>query len=64
MELTPADVDRGHRRRAPLEQAVGEAAGGRAGVQGPGARHVDPEGAQGGVELVSPPADEAGRWGR
>jgi hypothetical protein len=58
MELAVADVDRDHVGRAPLEQAVGEAAGGRTGVESGSSTDVDPERVEGGVELLASPADE------
>ena len=61
VELAVADVDGDHLRRAALEQAVGEAAGRRAGVEGPRPRDVDPEPLERGVELLAAPPHEAGR---
>ena len=61
VELAVPDVDGHDLRRAPLEEAVGEATCGGAGVEGPAAGDVDREVAQGGVQLLSTPADEARR---
>ena len=55
VELAPADVDGHHRGGAPLQQAVGEAAGRRAGVEAPRPGHVDGEAVEGGVQLVARP---------
>ncbi len=60
MELAVAHVHGHHRGRPPLQEAVGEPAGGGAGVEGPPAGHVDAEAGQRGLELLAPPADEAG----
>ena len=60
VQLVAADVDRHHPIGAPLEQHVGEAAGGRAGVDGPTAVDGDGEAIEGGVELLAAAPDEAG----
>ena len=57
VELAVADVDRHHPRRAPLEEAVGEPPGRRAGVDHRPAGRVDSECVEGGSELVAPPTD-------
>ena len=51
-------------RGAPLEAAVGEAAGRRAGVEDPASGDVDAEAVEGGVELLAAAAHEAGRGRR
>ena len=61
VELTVADVDGHHLRGAALQQAVGEPAGRRAGVEHPPAVDVDGERVERGVELVAATADEARR---
>ena len=60
-ELTTPDVDREHRRRAGLEQAVGEPAGRRAEIEGPRARHRRPRSVERGGELLAATRHEAGR---
>ena len=60
MDLAVADVERHHVGRAPLQEAVGEAAGGRAGVEHPQARRVQAEPLQRTVELLPAPSHEAG----
>ena len=57
----PAHVDGDHGGRPPLEQAIGEAARGRPGVERHHAAHLDGEAVQGGVELFAAAADEARR---
>ena len=64
MELPVADVDGDDRRRAALEDAVGEPARRRAGVEHASAFDVDGEGVEGGVELLAAPADEPRRRAR
>ena len=61
VQLAVADVDRHHPGGAPLEQAVGEPAGGRPGVERPTALGVDAEAVEGGVQLLAAAAHEAGR---
>ncbi len=53
VELVATHVERHHVRRAALEDAVGEAARGRAGVEHPEPGHVDAELVEGGVELLT-----------
>ena len=60
VELPSADVDGDHRGRAPLEQAIGEPARRRPGIERHHAPHVDGEAVEGGVELLPAAADEAG----
>ena len=60
VELVAAHVERHHVRRAALEQAVGEAAGGRAGVEHPEPGDVDAEVVEGGVELLAAARHEPG----
>ncbi len=52
------DVDRVHVRRAPLEQAVGEAAGRRPGIESPAPGDGDGEEGEGRIELQAAAADE------
>jgi hypothetical protein len=47
--------------RPPLEEAVGEATGGRSGIEHAPARRVDREPREGGIELLSSPAHERSR---
>jgi hypothetical protein len=58
VELAVGDVDGEHAGRPPLQQAVGEAAGGRARVESGPPADIDPEPVEGGVELLPSPADE------
>jgi hypothetical protein len=59
VELAPAHVDRHHVGRSPLQQAVGEPTGGRAGVERDAPGGIDREPLEGGVELLASSADEA-----
>ena len=61
VELTVTDVDGHHLRRAPLQEAVGEAPGRGARVEGAHVADVEPEPLEGGVELLPAPPHEAGR---
>ena len=61
VQLVSADVDRDHARRAVLEQAVGEPAGGRAHVQAALPGHVDRERPQRRLELLAAARDVARR---
>ena len=61
MELAVAHVDRHDPRRAPLEQAVGEAAGRRAEVEAVEAGHVEAHGVERVGELLPAAGDEARR---
>jgi len=57
--LSVADIDGVDGRGAVLEEAVGEAAGGGAEIEGAGARDGDGEVEEGVLELVAAPRDEA-----
>jgi len=59
VQLGLADVDAGHRGGPALEEAVGEAPGGGADVEGVPARGVEPESVEGPRELLAPAGDEA-----
>jgi hypothetical protein len=59
MELVVADLDADHLRRAGLQQAVGEAAGGLADVEADRAAHVQPAAREGAFELERAAGDEA-----
>ena len=61
VELAVADVDGDHLRRAPLQEAVGEAPGRGPGVEGAARRGRRARTVERGVELLAAPADEAGR---
>ncbi len=56
MELAVADIHGHHRRRPPLEQAVGEPAGGRTGVEHAAPDDLDRETVEASMELVPAPA--------
>ncbi len=58
VQLAVADVDRVDVRRASLQQAVGEAAGRSAGIDGAAAVDGDGEAFEGRLELLSAAADE------
>ena len=58
MELAPAHVDGEHGGGPGLEQAVGEPAGGGAGIERPEAGDVDGEAIQGRSQLLPSPSDE------
>jgi hypothetical protein len=64
VQLTPANVEGDHSRRAALEEAVREAARRRSGVEGRAIRYVDGEALEGRVELLTAPAHETGRGRR
>ena len=55
IELAVADFDAQHLPCAARQQAVGEAAGGHADIQGIKAGAVDAGGLQGGIQLVATP---------
>ena len=61
VELAVADVERDDARRAPLEQAVGEATGRGAEVEAVEARHVETHGVESVGELLAAARDEARR---
>ena len=63
IELAMADFDAQHLPCATRQQAVGEAAGGHADIQGIEAGAVDAGSLQGGIQLVATPRDETGRFG-
>ena len=58
-ELAAPDVDREHRRRAGLQQAVGEPAGRRTEVERPRARDRHREAVERGGQLLAAARDEA-----
>jgi hypothetical protein len=60
MDLAMAHIERNHRDSAALEEAVGEPACRRAGVEPAQTGRVDVEGVQCSVELLPAAADEAG----
>ena len=62
MQLTVPDVDGVDLRRPALEEAVGEATGGRARIERRAGRSTSTaKRVEGGIELLAAPADEAGR---
>ena len=61
MQLPVADVDGHDVRRAPLQDAIGEPARGRPGVEDTAAPGVDAEAVEGGGQLLPAPADEGRR---
>ena len=60
MKLAPAHVDCHHGGGAGLEETVGEPAGRGAGIERPGAGHLDVEPLQGGLQFVAASAHVAG----
>ena len=61
VELAAADVDRGHRHRSVLQEAIGEASSRSSCIEGAAPGRVHPEAGQCGLELESSPADVARR---
>jgi len=59
VQLSVPDVERDDLRRASLEEAVGEPARRRARIERPATSDGDDETLEGGIELLTSPADEA-----
>jgi len=60
VQLAITNINSHNLLRSPLEQAVGESAGGRTGIDAQAPGDIDPEGIKRGSELVATPTHEAG----
>jgi hypothetical protein len=58
MKLAMTDIDRYHRRCAPLQDTVGEATGGRPGIENVAAGDIEGERFKSGIEFLAAATDE------
>lgn len=60
VQLAVTDIDSDDPLGSPLEQTIGEAAGGGSGIDAHAPDDIDPKGIKRGVELLATPTNEAG----